>query len=88
MVYRNLTLLAVGDFNDKIRSIIEKACTVFKSSMCHSGTTSVETVKRFFTTTHDFLRVKVGETYASNKLGREIDLEWQSMMQEIGLKAD
>lgn len=87
MVYRNLTMVSVGDFQDKIRSIIEKACIVFKHSMCNS-TTQVETVKRFFQTTHDFLREKVGEQYAKNKLGREIDLEWQSLMAEIGLKGD
>lgn len=88
MVYRNLTLVQIGDFQDKIRGIIEKSCTVFKMSMCHNGVAGLENVKRFFQTTHDYLRSKVGEAYAANKLGREIDLEWQSMMTEIGLKSE
>jgi hypothetical protein len=40
-------------------------------------------VKQFFITSKEFLSSKCGVSYAKNKLAREFDLEWQSMMCEL-----
>ena len=82
MVFRNITLVLIGDFQEKIRQCIEKSCQIFKMSL-GSRPLSSDQLKRFFQSTFDFLSSNVRDSYAKDRLAREIDLEWQSIMNDV-----
>lgn len=66
---------------DKIRTVIEKSCHIFREGQ-QSRSINKEQYKRFFKVTFQYLKSKIRDPYQQTKLTREIDLEWQSMLAE------
>ena len=82
MVYRSLKPILEGLGSEKVRRVVEKACSIFKQSL---GThpANREQMKTFFMSTFDYLSSLLEERYAISRLARELDLEWQSVAAEL-----
>ncbi len=71
------------DDGKAVREIVEKAFDIFKRLVASKETGLLESAKSFIWSTYSYLKPKVSEYYALNKLAREIDLEWQTNMSSI-----
>jgi hypothetical protein len=82
MVFRSLKPILEGMGSDKIRRVVEKACSIFKQSLGTHPANRAQ-MKTFFMSTFDYLSSQLEEKYAISRLARELDLEWQSIAAEL-----